>query len=595
MFGHAQDSVLRISAIDVLNWKLHQREELLSKNITRINPLMSYAQLLQKQNGLYIRSQGVGLLSTPSYKGLSTAHIPVLINGYSIQSSMNNSFDLSLVPAFHFSSVAFIDHNQDISPNNLGPQLKLNSSKQTSRAAIQLNSLQNFSFGFAYVGQKKNLSHSTSIFTNAGRQTYSLKPYGQSAYQTHDSFAHFSLMHQLKVAISNKFTYQLMLYGHYANRMIPPSLTAKSDGFQEDGLITLGNKINWQINKRLFGQLNHQLLREYINFSSIHYDLDENSICYTSNSSALLRYSINSVWNTHFGLLSSVYNYKSDALANSVHAHNLRLSGKVQYQKPGIQIDANQFVQWYNGKLYYAADLNTHYLLKSNKVLAIDLRKVIRIPSLNELYWNEPGSAMGDQTLMPEKGYRVDIYLKSPFKSFYITLNPYLGIYSQLIVWFGSPIIQASNVQNILSRGLELKWSKSIETAKLGKITLSQNTNWNKATYNDKSSSFSPYGSQLIYTPELTANLQLNINLKRFGFYFNQSYTSLNYYTSDNSKYITAYTLSDFGFYMEKANFIWSIQLNNIFNQAYFSYLNRPNPGFNGQLSLQLKLNNKQK
>ena len=61
-------------------------EQLIAQVFLKTNPIQTYAELLQKQSGVFIRSKGYGALSTPSFKGLGTMHLPIMINGVNMQS-----------------------------------------------------------------------------------------------------------------------------------------------------------------------------------------------------------------------------------------------------------------------------------------------------------------------------------------------------------------------------------------------------------------------------------------------------------------------------------------------------------------------------
>ncbi|MBT6236013.1 MAG: Plug domain-containing protein, partial [Bacteroidetes bacterium] len=79
---------------------------LISQTLLKANPSQNFAELLQKQSGIFIRSRGAGVLSTPSYKGLGTQQTPILINGANMQSSMNGTMDLSIIDAAHFGGLS---------------------------------------------------------------------------------------------------------------------------------------------------------------------------------------------------------------------------------------------------------------------------------------------------------------------------------------------------------------------------------------------------------------------------------------------------------------------------------------------------------
>ncbi len=104
-------------------------KELISSTLLKANPNQNFAELLQKQSGIFIRSSGAGMLSTPSYKGLGTQQTPILINGANMQSSMNGTMDLSLIDAAHFGRVSLTKADANTTgAQGMGDAISLSSS-----------------------------------------------------------------------------------------------------------------------------------------------------------------------------------------------------------------------------------------------------------------------------------------------------------------------------------------------------------------------------------------------------------------------------------------------------------------------------------
>ena len=99
--------VVGLDSISVFSRGISRNDQLISQVFLKTNPLQTYADLLQKQSGVFVRSRGNAALSTPSFKGLGTMHLPILVNGVNMQSSMNGTMDLSLIDAVHFSNTQF--------------------------------------------------------------------------------------------------------------------------------------------------------------------------------------------------------------------------------------------------------------------------------------------------------------------------------------------------------------------------------------------------------------------------------------------------------------------------------------------------------
>ncbi|MEO0333861.1 MAG: TonB-dependent receptor, partial [Bacteroidota bacterium] len=64
------------------------------------------AQLLMRYSAVNVRSYGISGLSTASLRGSGSNHTPIFWEGINLQSSMNGSLDLTLMPAFFLDNIA---------------------------------------------------------------------------------------------------------------------------------------------------------------------------------------------------------------------------------------------------------------------------------------------------------------------------------------------------------------------------------------------------------------------------------------------------------------------------------------------------------
>ena len=62
------DVPVYLDSIEVGVSKQIAGKKLISSTLLKANPNQNFAELLQKQSGIFIRSSGAGMLSTPSYK-----------------------------------------------------------------------------------------------------------------------------------------------------------------------------------------------------------------------------------------------------------------------------------------------------------------------------------------------------------------------------------------------------------------------------------------------------------------------------------------------------------------------------------------------
>lgn len=588
----AQDTTDQIRGVDIIAKKYEHNTALISAEVLKTDPNKSFADLLQLQSGIFIRSQGYGALNTLSYKGLSTNNIPILINGFNIQSMMNGAMDLSLLSAFHYSSAAFteIKANSTV-PANLMEGIELRSNRnKVSQAFLSAESINAYSAGFSIGKQKANTLHQLSLSGKYAVNDYSLLRYGEDRRLDHSEFKNASALYTLN-RYANKWSWDATIYSQLAERMIPPALNAIEDGEQGDVNIMVGNKFKLKLTDNTELGISQQLNTERINYTSTSRDLDVSSQASAVNHNVHLFHRINKKWKIRTGVFHQYIHYNSESLLQKVDDNRLRLHFGSNYQIKRSVLDLN--VQ--SNPLYGISgfDMKWSSGLWKNHLLTARIGRHYRIPVLNELYWYEPGAAYGDQDLKAESGYRAEVEYIVQKNNWRIKLNPFIGRYSNMISWVGFPIIRAVNLQAVNVEGmiLGMQYSKKVNQHT---FSVQQKNNLTLSTYNEKNDPFERNGNQLIYTPVYTANFMINHQYKQYGSYLNTVYVSQNFYTSDNSAWLAPYVLIDAGGYYQWKDWRLGATLNNLLNAAFFTVLNRPLPGRRVSISLNYQFKSKE-
>jgi iron complex outermembrane receptor protein len=191
----------------------------------------------------------------------------------------------------------------------------------------------------------------------------------------------------------------------------------------------------------------------------------------------------------------------------------------------------------------------------------LHLSRNFRVPTLNDRYW-QPG---GNGSLKPETSWSAEagINWKSDVTDRCwqtgIGITAYYSLIRDLILWtpgdnsFWSP----ENIQEVLSRGLELSSTSEIKVSKFaGKLHLAYSYTPSEFNKNETGSN-SVKGNQLTYIP--LHNAMADFRVSRGGFFIDweQSLLGKRYVLKDNSMFLDGYSLGNL-----KAGCIFS--LNNI-------------------------------
>ena len=174
------DSVITINEINVSStrvkvfntgYKIENFDSTLIKNLSN----QSLSDLLLMNNAVYIKSYGNGALSMPSLRGTGANHTAVIWNGINLQSNMNGTLDLSMVPLANNYEV-YLQYGAASSlygSGAIGGSINLNNKAQFNQGhhlkiSTGLGSFQTIPFliNYNYSGSKWNINLKPYLFSS---------------------------------------------------------------------------------------------------------------------------------------------------------------------------------------------------------------------------------------------------------------------------------------------------------------------------------------------------------------------------------------------------------------------------------------------
>lgn len=609
------DSVYVIKQIEIQSgknqfYKKASKNQSLDSSITDLQNF-SLADILSRKSPVFVKNYGQGALATPSFRGTSANHTAVVWNGFNLQSAMNGTFDLSLVPAFLMDNVEL----------NYGGQSALYGSGAIG-GVIQLYSQPKFQNDFSvqlYASYNSILDRMNGIKIN---------------YSTTKSHTVLKYLNQ-----DNKNQYQ---FYNYSKPNSP--LEIQKNAAQKSNAIVFENYLNLKNNQVVSFKAWYQKNDRNIP-SSIFYNLgsanqqDENlRICAdwmkywdkTKLSVRAANLNENIVYEDSLSFLKSQSNsntsiFEADIKREIVTNHYLEIGTNVTYivgksngysslnplinkqalllsykalflKKISGIFSARQEI--FNGKVVpftFSGSLN--YTIFKQLELFAKVSKNYRLPTFNDLFW-QPG---GNINLLPEQGYCEEIGLTYEIKNNKNKVRIENTLYNKniknWIIWL--PQFSYWTPQNILqvwSRGYEASINASVA---LNKLTFVFDVRYNYAlSTNQKTTSpnDASLGKQLIYVPIYNAQSTIGFTYKKFILNYNHTYTYYRYTTSDNNYYLDPFQISNLSAsYITKQykNFALTVaaQVNNLLSKQYEVLAGRPMPLRFYQLSLTLKFN----
>lgn len=567
------------------------------------------ADVLSEHSTIFVKSYGVGGLSSVSFRGTSAAHTMVLWNDIPINSSLNGQIDFSLIPLAFFDGIEIDFGGASLEKNagSLGGSINLqNTVDYTNRFSVAFQQ-QVASFGnigtsaIIKVGKSKYQSN-YRLFRKQGENDFKFTNLGKNGFPEEKlqnaSVEQFGLLKEFFFKPTK--TSELMLQASVisTDREIPAIMLVNNNReLQNDQAYraTLGykvEKINWKLNLKSSGfidQLDYrnQLLQTKTNTTfrgiknlahfnwdftkrqqlnvKLHADFDEAiSETYTGNK-VLQRQAI-----------FVNYNYSpTERIKTSAILRTEALTNQLTLLLPAFGI-------------IYQLGKESNYLLRLNASMNA------KYPNLNDLFW-QPG---GNPDLRVERSKNLELGITNKYvpiqdwMSWKLEASAYYMLITDYILWrptaFG--YWNSENLQEVISRGGEVNWSVRTKWRKWRNTTTVQYSYTSSVNQLVKQENDASKGKQLIYVPEHSANIFSQFNYKQWQLIYQLNYTGLRYTTTDNSDFLPFYNLHNFkvqrGMRFGKHLFSVSAQVNNFLDADYQAIQWRPMPGRNFGITL---------
>ena len=215
------------------------------------------------------------------------------------------------------------------------------------------------------------------------------------------------------------------------------------------------------------------------------------------------------------------------------------------------------------------------------------------LPSPYDLYWKGDSQAIGNPNLASERSKGWQLWLDNRLGAFNLRATWHHNTIDSLIQWrqvqmFGN-VWKPLNIGRARIRNLELEagW-EPLEWLNLSGATLITNAL-------DLSTESPDSAPRLMYTPELSYTLKLDLNWPRFNFWSSYRFTGEQFTTPDNlSSPLPGYALLDLGTAVNIELRGWTLSphfsVRNVLNRSYSVYAYVPQPGisFLGGITLRV-------
>jgi outer membrane cobalamin receptor len=552
--------------------------------------------LLHFNSTIYFKEYGRGMLSTVSFRGTTSSQTAVIWNGININSQMDGSTDFNTISGTDYSSVSVKAGGGSLiyGSGAIGGTVHLNNDlafydRFENNLKLDYGSFNTIGLNYKTNISNKNWSTQIGISKNSSTNDYKyLNQYtwrGEQRWNQNGQYDIITLSANLGYKIDTKNT--VKLYSQTSNTDRNTSLISESEtkskyvnGFNRNLLEYDGD----------FGRFKTNLKTAYI-FENYQYFADNSLKNYTYGKTESLTTKADLGYTLFKAMqINTILNYnRTKGFGSGFGDHTREISSAAFLIKQDFSKDwkneigvRKEFTNNYKSPVLFS--FGSSYQLSKLYNLKLNLSRNFRIPTFNDLYWEEGGNL----NLRPESSYQAEIGNVFTFSNFSLTQTFYYYKIKDLLQWVpgSNGIWTPQNTDKVNSYGAEtlLSWRKQ-----LGKNILAVN-----ATYAHTISEDSETKKQLFFVPFNKTTAAISYSRNRISANYQFLYNGFVYTRSDNNpdETINSYLVSnigiDYDFKFLKSSKL-GFQVLNLFNESYESLENRIMPGRNFNMYLILK------
>ncbi|WP_143090906.1 TonB-dependent receptor plug domain-containing protein [Thermoflexibacter ruber] len=566
---------------------LQKIDSTLLKNF-QINNL---ADLLASQSQVFIKSYGLGSLATPSLRGTGASHTAVLWNGFNLQNSMNGNVDFALLPVF-FLENAHIQHGGAgalFGSGAVGGAIHLNNTPEFRKglqfsASLSAGSFADFMQGIKLKISKEKFVSSLKLLHHTAQNNFSfinIAKFGKpTEKQSNSAFSQYGFLQENYFKINDNQQLDLQIWYLNADRQIPPTLTtSESKASQQDESLRLTS--NWQLRRKIVTYfVRAAFFKEKLVYQNPDIQLTALSkantwIGETESKIQLSPYQLLNIGLNHTYFQAETDGYRAGKIQ---HRTSLFFSHKISSPKDtwnmviGLRKELiDKHFAPFTPSLGFEKVLNPNWTLKGN------IAKTYRVPTFNDLYWQDGGNP----NLRPEDGWSGEIGIEYGLgKNLHTRFTAFNSLIDNWIAWLPNSQGRwsANNVLQVWSRGVELSAKSSltwhdlqIQPKIMYNYVISTNQQIGRG---DEQSLY----KQLIYVPKHTAQASLSLIYKNLQIFYNHSIIGERFTTSDNTQKLPVFTLGNLSISQKIKYFSFQVQVNNLWNVSYQQIAFRPMP-----------------
>jgi len=584
-----QDSIIKLDEVLITDAQLKKfsnsqsvlklTDSVISNNKTSLTSLLNYNSVI------YFKENGLGMVSSPSFRGTTASQTAVIWNGININSQLNGQTDFNTISAKDFNSVAIRAGGGSAiyGSSAIGGSIHLNSdlnfaTKFNNTLEVNYGSFNSVGGNYKMQVATNKFSSQASISRNSSDNDFAYLDTDKRNENGQFYNSSFNVNFGYKINSTNVLKFYSYLFEgerHFSGTLAAPSKSKYID-------LNTRNLLEWMGS---YGQFTSKLKVAFLTEKYKYFENAATSIfSYGEAKTVTTKYDLSYKINSKIEL-NSILDYTQTIGSGSDIGEDKRQIGSgillfkhKPFSKFLYEIAVRKEITTnYDSPVLFS--VGTNYSPFKSYQLKINGSRNFRIPTFNDLYWQ--GS--GNTNLQPESSYQAEIGHDFKFKNTTFSITNYYIKIQDLIQWSpdSSGNWRPNNVAEVSTYGLEvlLNYNK-----RLGKNQFDFS-----ATYAYTVSEDEIKKKQLIYVPFHKFTASLAYAFDSFTAHYQYLYNGEVFTSSDNYYSLDDFWVSNVGidYYFGKKKLLQlGLNVSNIFNKNYQSVAIRPMPGRNYTINL---------
>jgi len=562
-------------SIQVLN------DSVIGKNKASLTSLLNYNSVI------YFKENGLGMVSSPSFRGTTAQQTAVIWNGININSQLNGQTDFNTISTRDFNSVTVQAGGGSTiyGSSAIGGSVHLNNElhfKEDFSNDLYLNygSFNTFNGNYRLSVSNRKVSAQVNVSRNSSDNDYDYPNTNQKNEngQFYNTSLNVDFGYQLNRSNFLKFYSQFFeSERHFSGTLAAPSKSKYQD-------LNSRNLLEWDSFFNNFGsKLKVAFLDEsYKYFENAAVEDFETAQAQTFIAKYDLNYKLNAT--TDFNAIVDFTRTKGTG--TQIGSNYRNIGSVVLMAKKNIFDDftfelsfRKEITESYESPLLYTFGMK--YDVSKIYNLKLNASRSFRIPTFNDMYWQ--GSGVTD--LKPELADQIELGQEIKLQDFSFLLTVYYIDIQNLLLWTPTGNLWSpENIGNVTNYGSEVfvNWKKKFRA---------NHFNLN-ASYAYTVSEDDETGVQLFYVPYHKLNGNAAYSYKRITATYQFLFNGAVFTPSQKYHVVREYSVSNLGIDYTlgtKNTCQIGFQVLNLWDENYQSVSLRPMPGRNYALNLTFK------